>query len=154
MEMLKKVTLIGCLLGIAFSMVELAAPSEKMKKQIKIVTSVVLLISVMTPFLKDGLVISVSAPPDFSTDRNAIQMEEQVQQAYSSEINNSLERRAQAALQENGITVDNLCIVTETDEYNFLKVKEITMSVDRNSQAAAIEVLTALFGSDIEVGFE
>lgn len=154
MEMLKKVTLIGCLLGIAFSMVELAAPSEKMKKQIKIVTSVVLLISVMTPFLKDGLVISVSAPPDFSTDRNAIQMEEQVQQAYSSEINNSLERRAQAALQENGITVDNLCIVTETDEYNFLKVKEITMSVDRNSQAAAKEVLTALFGNDIEVGFE
>lgn len=154
MEMLKKVTLIGCLLGIAFSMVELAAPSEKMKKQIKIVTSVVLLISVMTPFLKDGLVISVSAPPDFSTDRNAIQMEEQVQQAYSSEINNSLERRAQAALQENGITVDNLCIVTETDEYNFLKVKEITMSVDRNSQAAAKEVLTALFGNDIQVGFE
>ncbi len=154
MEMLKKVTLIGCLLGIAFSMVELAAPSEKMKKQIKIVTSVVLLISVMTPFLKDGLVISVSAPPDFSTDRNAIQMEEQVQQAYSSEINNSLERRAQAALQENGITVDNLCIVTETDEYNFLKVKEITMSVDRNSQAAAKEVLMALFGNDIQVGFE
>lgn len=154
MDMLKKITLIGCLLGIAFSLVDIAAPGEKMKKQLKVVTSVVMLISIITPFLKEGLVISVSAKPEPDKISETQDMQEQIDSLYIADIERKLENSAASALKEKNILPDNLCIVTKIDEYNFLKVDKVKIKVNENEKTAASEVLNYLFGEDITVEFD
>ena len=61
METLKSAVFIGCILAIAFTMIEIIIPDKNIFKNVKLVMSLILLISIVTPVLKEGVVISVSA---------------------------------------------------------------------------------------------
>ena len=85
MKTIKTVALIGCLIGIAFTMLEITIPGEKLKSQIKTVMSMVMLIAIMTPFVKDGLVFAVSADIKANELSETVHLQESIDQMYIEE---------------------------------------------------------------------
>lgn len=153
MDTLKAVALIGSLLGIAFTMIEIVIPGDKLKKQIRTVMSMVMLIAVMTPFVKEGLVISVFENTDITEINETKELQSRIDEYYIIETQKQLEGSLRAYLREIEIEADNLVIDTEINEYNFLEVKSVSLSVTDNEREAAETLIKSLIGEQAEVIF-
>lgn len=153
MKTIKTVALIGCLIGIAFTMLEITIPGEKLKSQIKTVMSMVMLIAIMTPFVKDGLVFAVSADIKANELSETEHLQESIDQMYIEETEYKITESLNAYLLKDGLETDNLCIVTQVDEYNFLEVEKISLQAKEKDYEKIEILLKNLTGSNVTVEF-
>ncbi|NLZ45924.1 MAG: hypothetical protein GX896_04450 [Clostridiales bacterium] len=153
MDTLKTVALIGCLLGVAFTMLEITIPGDKLKGHVKTVMSKVMLIAILTPFVKEGLVFAVSSDIDASELSQTEDLQKSIDDFYIKETEGKIIESLNAYLLKDGLETDNLCIVTEIDEYNFLEVKKISLKANEKDFEKIEILLKSLVGDKVVIEF-
>lgn len=152
MSSLKTAVFIGCMLGIAFALIKSLVPEKKIFKNLKMIMSLVLLVSVITTFSNEEFDFSFEA---YRADAqvNSDELQKKLDEAYVMEIENRIEKNVGLYFLKNEIEAKKLVIDTRVDEYNFLEVEKVRVSVADNDAQKALELLRTLLGNDVEVEF-
>lgn len=152
MSSLKTAVFIGCMLGIAFALIKSLVPEKKIFKNLKMIMSLVLLVSVITTFSNEEFDFSFEA---YRADAqvNSDELQKKLDEAYVAEIENIIEKNVGLYFLKNEIEAKKLVIDTRVDEYNFLEVEKVRVSVADNDAQKALELLRTLLGNDVEVEF-
>lgn len=152
MESIKAAVLSGCLLGIGFSILKNIIPDRKLFSNLKTVMSLILLVSVITPFFKNDFSISVSAFKTESATESEV-LQQALDNAYINETERVLEKSLTLYLKKSEITADKLVIETYIDEYNFLEVKKVSLFVPSNDRNNAEMIIKEQLGENVIVEF-
>lgn len=152
MDSVKQAVLIGCILGIAFSMIEMIIPDKALFKNVKLIMSIIMLVSIINPFLKDGAVISVSSY-ESDAQLSSAELQESIDKAYIKEIENKVKKSLELYFLKNEIEADKLVIVTEVDEYNYLEVNKISLYVAEKDRDKTLDLIKILLGENVNVEF-
>ncbi len=152
MNEIKTAVFVGCMLGIAFFVLKNILPNQNIYKSFKNVMSLVMLVSMISILTKIQF--------DFSFDDLTMQtmessedLSKSIQQAYVTEIEETAEKNLKIYFDKNGLTYKDIVIETFFDEYNYLEIKNITISVKESDKIEAEKIIKDLLGEQINLEF-
>lgn len=152
MNEIKTAVFVGCMLGIAFFVLKNILPNQNIYKSFKNVMSLVMLVTMISILTKIQF--------DFSFDDLTMQTMESsedlfqsIQQAYVTEIEETAEKNLKIYFDKNGLTYKDIVIETFFDEYNYLEIKNITISVKESDKIEAEKIIKDLLGEQINLEF-
>lgn len=152
MELLKEIIKAFCFIAVLLSISEFLIPDSGFKKCIRFIIGILFIISVIKPFLSDGVSLNLNLieEPDLSKLED---MQKELTDAIEDDYYSALEDEIKDALQKSGIKVVSVDIKTQSDEYNNTVISSVTVKVsDKDDTETAKEKTEEIIGSkDIEI---
>lgn len=152
MELLKEIIKAFCFIAVLLSISEFLIPDSGFKKCIRFIIGILFIISVIKPFLSDGVSLNLNLieEPDLSKLED---MQKELTDAIGNDYYSALEDEIKDALQKSGIKVVSVDIKTQSDEYNNTVISSVTVKVsDKDDTETAKEKTEEIIGSkDIEI---
>lgn len=152
MELLKEIIKAFCFIAVLLSISEFLIPDSGFKKCIRFIIGILFIISVIKPFLSDGVSLNLNLieEPDLSKLED---MQKELTDAIGNDYYSALEDEIKDALQKSGIKVVSVDIKTQSDEYNNTVISSVTVKVsDKEDTETAKEKAEEIIGSkDIEI---
>lgn len=143
MVQLKQAVFVGCVLGIVFAVLKIAVPDKKVFKSLRLVMSLVMLVSVGGILTK----IEFSFNFDELTNQaisNSENLQTQLDEAYIDELERVCAKNINLYLLKNGVEAENIVIETYVDEYNYIEIKNIKLFIEKEDKAVVQNVLSSL----------
>lgn len=152
MELLKEIIKAFCFIAVLLSISEFLIPDSGFKKCIRFIIGILFIISVIKPFLSDGVSLNLNLieEPDLSKLED---MQKELTDAIEDDYYSALEDEIKDALQKSGIKVVSVDIKTQSDEYNNTVISSVTVKVsDKEDTETAKEKTEEIIGlKDIEI---
>lgn len=152
MDEIKSAVLVGCMLGIAFSIIKTYIHDKKVYKNVRMLMSLVLIVTVVMPFLKGEVEISLPASSEVTQTDNEF-LNSELEKAYIHQIENSLCDNLMLYFKKEKIDVKKLVIQTKVDEYNFLEVDKVEVYTDTNNQSIVKDIVCEHLGDKVNLEF-
>ncbi|WP_124099121.1 hypothetical protein [Ruminococcus sp. Marseille-P6503] len=122
MEAFRTAILTASIVGIVSAFADFAAPGESMKKQLKMIITLVLILSLFTPFIGADFRISVEGIDDLSDDGSYESLNRNFTDYYLEQTNSGIERALISQLEREKIYADKIRIYSELNEYNSIEI--------------------------------
>lgn len=150
MDSIKSAVYIGCILGIAFSVMKNIVPNKKLYKTLKMVMSIVMLVSVINVFSKFNFEFSFGEYTQELTFTSA-EISQMIDEEVLSEIKRTAENNLKIYLEQNDIAVKKIVIETFVDEYNYLEIKNINLFIEKSDKIKAEQLVKNLLGENLSL---
>ena len=127
MDILKAAILIACIMGVISCMVDIATPEGALKKQLKVIVSIILILAVFLPFMGNDFNLDFD---DYGLrdDGTYEQMSEDFFVFFSGLAVEEMEEVIASLIDDSGISIENVIINAEYDEYNSLEATKVIIS--------------------------
>ena len=123
MELIKSVTASFCFVGLAATIFDYIAPSESFRLNIKQVLALILIISMLTPFLGSGLELRLPELNDITDLKEYNELNESISKSYEDILKKTLEKKVLEKLQAIDENIKKVVIQADVYEYNSLEVE-------------------------------
>lgn len=150
MELIKEIVMAFCVIAIALSITELLLPNSSVKRCVRFIAGLIFIISVINPFLSDGVSINfdIFSKPDLN---KLEKLEEDVGNAIVSDFEKNAEDALIKVLKEKGYDIISLDIKADTDEYNNTVISEITVYSNDSEEAIRQAIKETIETEDIKI---
>lgn len=158
--MFKAAVLTASIVGIISTFAEFAAPSEGMKKQLKMIITLVLILALFTPFIGSDFKIALDGIGDLGEDNSYSRINRDFSDYYLKQSNSNIEKSLISQLAAEGIYAERIRIYSELNEYNSIEITKAEVYADNlddsskdrlmNIISAALPDADIVFGSEVE----
>lgn len=149
MEKIKNIVLCLCLVGIAISVLDLIAPGEKLKKQLRLLFSGVFILVMLSPFVNGNINIDIPAWSDFENSAETEQLTELVDGILKSEIEGEIRASLAEALSLSGIVANEILVSVNIEDNSCISITNVQILLsDESKLEEAKAVLTELIPPD------
>ena len=155
LETFKTAILTASIVGIVSTFADFAAPSESMKKQLKMIIALVLILALFTPFIGTEFRISIDGIDALSDDSSYEQLNEDFTDYYLNLTNSNIEQSLISQLKAEKIYADKIRIYSEADEYNSIEITKAEVyaeNLSENTKEKIIDLIGAAL-PDAEIVF-
>lgn len=155
LETFKTAILTASIVGIVSTFADFAAPSESMKKQLKMIITLVLILALFTPFIGTEFRISIDGIDALSDDSSYEQLSEDFTDYYLNLTNSNIEQSLISQLKAEKIYADKIRIYSEADEYNSIEITKAEVyaeNLSENTKEKIIDLIGAAL-PDAEIVF-
>jgi hypothetical protein len=155
LETFKTAILTASIVGIVSTFADFAAPSESMKKQLKMIITLVLILALFTPFIGTEFRISIDGIDALSDDSSYEQLNEDFTDYYLNLTNSNIEQSLISQLKAEKIYADKIRIYSEADEYNSIEITKAEVyaeNLSENTKEKIIDLIGAAL-PDAEIVF-
>lgn len=146
---MQKIVITACFIGVAITISEAIAPSEKYLKQIRLIFSAIFLLGVITPIASEGFTLDIfsNAPLESSTTYMAVngRIDDYMKKSVEFNIENSLRE----ILIQNNIETKKISVTVNIIEDNSIDISEV--SIDCNNYEMAEEIVNLHLGDNVKV---
>lgn len=132
MELIKSVTAAFCFVGLAATIFDYISPSESFRLNIKQILALILIISMLTPFLGSGLELRIPELNEITDLEEYNELNESVNKSYENVLKKTLESKILDKLQSIDKNVKKVVIQATVAEYNSLEVETAEIYVASN----------------------
>lgn len=136
MEEISKAVLTACTAAVALTVLELVAPAKKFRKQLGLIFSMVFILFVFAPFLKDPPEI-----PELSADSAADVMNINPDEFILSETKKNIEAELERCFTENGYEAEEISVLIHTDENGGISISEVKITCRQGVDLTALKKL-------------
>lgn len=127
MNILKTSIFVACIIGIISCLADIAAPKGTMKNQIKIITSLILILAVFTPFMGEEFDIDFKSLEKLTDTEKYQSMTEDFKDMYIGMTAEKMEEEIKRLIKEQNVDIEKVVIDSDYDEYNSLEVRKVTV---------------------------
>lgn len=155
LETFKTAILTASIVGIVSTFADFAAPSESMKKQLKMIITLVLILALFTPFIGTEFRISIDGIDALSDDSSYEQLNEDFTDYYLNLTNSNIEQSLISQLEAEKIYADKIRIYSKADEYNSIEITKAEVyaeNLSENTKEKIIDLIGAAL-PDAEIVF-
>ena len=124
MELLKSVTTAFCFVGLAATIFDYISPSENFRMNIKQILALILIISMLPPFIGSGLKLRIPELNEITDLKEYNELNESVNKSYESILKKTLENKVLTKLQGIDEKIKKVVIQANVHEYNSLEVEK------------------------------
>ncbi|MBP1560494.1 MAG: stage III sporulation protein AF [Oscillospiraceae bacterium] len=129
MDIFKGVALTSCFLGMAITIFDALYPSEKLEKQVKIIFSLIFLISITKPFFGGDISFpdidsAVSASTDYYSSLN-----ENTDDYFISSVENNISAALETALHEKNIYPEEIETSINISDGSSISINEVKITL-------------------------
>ncbi len=135
MNILKTAIFTACIIGIVSSFTDMASLEGALKKQLKIILTMILILGIFTPFLGGGFKLDLNAADKLVEQDEYENLNENFQEMYLNQSSENIENVLTELLKQQGISVEKTVIVSQLDEYNSLEIKKATIYLKNSTQS-------------------
>lgn len=132
MELIKSVTAAFCFVGLAATIFDYISPSESFRLNIKQILALILIISILTPFISSGLELRIPELNEITDLEEYNELNESVNKSYENILKKTLENKVLDKLQEIDENVKKVVIQATAAEYNSLEVETTEIYIASN----------------------
>lgn len=132
MELIKSVTAAFCFVGLAATIFDYISPSESFRLNIKQILALILIISILTPFISSGLELRIPELNEITDLEEYNELNESVSKSYENILKETLENKVLDKLQEIDENVKKVVIQATAAEYNSLEVETTEIYIASN----------------------
>ena len=150
MNTLRNVTFIACYLGIAISMLDIITPSEKLKKQVRFIFSMVLIIAIATPLLKGDIKFDIPTIESIENSEEYLAVTKTYTESLANNFKVSIEKNLKEKLEINDISAQEVSLIVNIDEDDCISITEadVVLAVsETNLEAKTISVVQNEIGN-------
>ncbi len=122
MDKFKSIILIASIIGVTSTFVEFAVTNETMKKQLKMIITMILILGVFLPFIGSDFKISLDSIDSLCEDSKYQDISKGFNEYYLSEASKKVEIELTTKLETQEIYIDKLRIYSRLDEYNSIEI--------------------------------
>lgn len=124
MELIKSVTASFCFVGLAATIFDYISPSEGFRLNIKQILALILIISMLTPFLGSDLELRIPKLNEITDLKEYNELNESVNKSYENVLKKTLENKVLEKLQIVDRNIKKVVIQADVDEYNSIEVEK------------------------------
>ncbi len=124
MELIKSVTAAFCFVGLAATIFDYISPSESLRLNIKQIIALILIISMLTPFLGSDLELRIPKLNEITDLKEYNELNESVNKSYARVLKKTLEKKVLEKLQSVDENIKKVVIQADVDEYNSIEVEK------------------------------
>ncbi len=124
MELIKSVTASFCFVGLAATIFDYISPSEGFRLNIKQILALILIISMLTPFLGSDLELRIPKLNEITDLKEYNELNESVNKSYENILKKTLENKVLEKLQIVDRNIKKVVIQADVDEYNSIEVEK------------------------------
>lgn len=146
MDILKSCVLSICFTAAAVGIIEALLPSGTFKRQMRLITGALLIISLLTP-LK---LLQNASLPDFSADTDAFSPNEQLQSAAAASVKEQLSQ----VLRQYEIDSAKITVYTDIGADNCIELSKVTAAVNKSDidkASHAAKAAESIMGVTVEI---
>ena len=148
MDILKTSIFTACIIGIVSSFTDIAAPEGALKKQMKVILTMILILGIFTPFLSGGFKLDLNAADKLVDQDEYEDLSENFQEMYLNRSTENIKDVLTNLIKQQGITVKKTVIDSQLDEYNSLEIKKVTVYLQNSSQSDR-DKITAIISENL-----
>lgn len=124
MELIKSVTAAFCFVGLAATIFDYISPSESFRLNIKQILALILIISMLTPFIDSGLKLRIPKLNEITDLKEYNELSESVNKSYENILKKTLEDKVLEKLKTIDENIKKVVIQASVYEYNSLEVEK------------------------------
>lgn len=148
MDILKTSIFTACIIGIVSSFTDIAAPEGALKKQMKVILTMILILGIFTPFLSGGFKLDLNAADKLVDQDEYEDLSENFQEMYLNRSTENIKDVLTNLIEQQGITVKKTVIDSQLNEYNSLEIKKVTVYLQNSSQSDR-DKITAIISENL-----
>lgn len=103
----------------------MAAPGGRIKKQFGIILTMILILGIFTPFLSGGFKLDLSGVDELQETDEYERLNEDFQNMYIEKSSENMEEVLAGLMEQEGLLIDKIDIVSRLDEYNSLEIEKV-----------------------------
>lgn len=127
MESIRSITFIACFLGIAIAMLDIVTPSEKTKKQVRLIFSLVFLIGIITPIMKADIDLKIPEVSPFEENEAYIQITNQYEKCVLNQFQENILTSLEQTLNASSIFPKEISLNVNIGENNCISISEVNI---------------------------
>lgn len=144
MNAVRSITAIACFVGIAISMLDIIRPSERLKKQVRFIFSLVFLIAVLSGILKNNIKLDIKTQDDIRNSEEYIAVSKTYTQCLADNFRKSIEKNLTEKLEINNINVKDVSLKVDISENDEISIKGADIVLPDNSRSIEDKVRTII----------
>jgi len=125
MNLIRNITFIACYLGIAISILDIMTPSEKLKKQVRLIFSLVFLIAIATPILKGDIKLDIPTIEPIEQSDEYLAVENTFNESLATNFKNNIEQVLKQKLDISKINTKEISAIINKDDNNCISISEV-----------------------------
>jgi len=125
METLRNVTFIACYLGIAISILDIMTPSDKLKKQVRLIFSLVFIVAIATPIIKGEVSFEIPTIEPIEQSEEYLAVANTFNESLASNFKKNIELALQQKLEINKINAKEISAIINIEENNCISISEV-----------------------------
>ncbi len=157
MEALRSISLIACFVGIAISMLDIMNYSQKLKKQITLVFSMVFLISILSPIVKGDVSFEIPTIEDIENSEEYLSVMETYNKNLAETFKAGIESNLKEKLAVNNIEVKEVSLDIEVDKENVISIANVNVTLpnkNKSNKDKAFKIVKNQIGdTPVEINF-
>lgn len=150
METVKSLTMTICFVGIAITMLDIITPGEKLKKQMRVVYSLVILLTVATPIVRGDIKLDFSDITAIESTQAYIEVEEAYQKSLENQFVENIRLAIEQKLLVKNINAEEILISINKEDNNCISISEVNIVLavqDINKSSEAISIVQNELGN-------
>ena len=136
MEILKTAVISVCITSIAVGIIESVLPNNSHKRQLRLLTGAVIILSIISPFSKAGDLNY----PNYSSETVAVDINESLQNIVAVSAKNEISE----ILKTNGINNAKIIVCTDIDDKNCIVINNAKILLIKNDMKYAKQVIDGI----------
>ncbi len=155
MAVFQTVTYVACFIGIAVAVLDTLYPNEKFQKQIKMLFSLVFILSIAAPLIKGDIEFTDTAGSVSVNSDSYAEVTDNANNLFIKSIENNISMRISTVLNQNKIICKNIKTSINISDNNSISINEIRLTLEDSGQyKSAAEIINTEVGGDITVNLE
>ena len=150
METLRIIAFLACFLSVAISMLDIIRPDGKFKKQVRLIFSLVFLISIITPIMHNDINLDVLESEDIKQTSEYRAVCDTFYNSLSDNYSDNLEKALCAKLQINNVNPKEISVIVNIDENNCINIIEVQIVLavqDKNNENKSVKIIQNEIGN-------
>ncbi len=124
MELIKSVTTAFCFVGLTATIFDYISPSESFRLNIKQILALILIVSMLTPFIGADLELRIPDLNEITDLKEYNELNESVNKSYENVLKKTLENKVLEKLQIIDKNIKKVVIQADVYEYNSIEVEK------------------------------
>lgn len=139
----------ACFIGIAISIADAIKPSEKFNNQIRMIFSLVFLLSILTPIVTNGFDFSINQDVISTNGSQYSEMESVVDNQIKLITENNIANSLVLKLTESGIECKEINVSINIEDSSGISINSIELDSDDNEKSKKIISTLLSIGEDV-----
>lgn len=155
MNVLKASIFAACIIGVISCIADMTSNNGSLKKYMKIITSLLLVLAVFTPFMGKSFDLDLDSLRKLTDTQEYQDMTDDFKSMYLDMTSEKMQQEIERLIAAENIDVQKVVIDSDYDEYNSLEAKKVTITAEELS-ASDKEKINRIIGEnlpDAEVEF-
>lgn len=144
MDTIKGITFMACFLGIAISMLDIVTPSDKLRKQVRFIFSLVFVIAITTAILNSKVDFKIPSSEDIENTEEYKNVMKTYTECLANNFKSNIEKNLNEKLKINNIEAQQVSLninIDENDSISILGADVILNDSQKNVESKVISVI-------------